>query len=72
MIQLKDLMKVYKKEGKSVEASNPLRWENKITFGSTRREGPAWETEVVGKRAGAGSGIGKDRRKIQRARRRNK
>jgi hypothetical protein len=57
MIQLTDHMKLNRKEGPSVDASTPLRRENKIIMRGRRREGLGWKREVGGKRW-SGSSIG--------------
>jgi hypothetical protein len=71
MMQLKDHMKLNKKEGQSVDASNPLRRENKIIMRSRRKKGPGWKRGEEGKK-GAGPGMGRHRREVQRARRTNR
>ena len=43
MIQLKDHMKLNKKEDQSVDVSHPLRRWNEIITGGREREGSGWE-----------------------------
>jgi hypothetical protein len=43
MIQLKDHIKLNKKEGHSVNASIPLRTGNQINMGDRGREASGWE-----------------------------
>ena len=50
MIQLTDYMKLKKKEGQSMDASNPLKRWNKIIRGGSRRE--AWVEEGQGRKKG--------------------
>jgi hypothetical protein len=71
MVQLKDCMKVNKKEGQSVDASNPLTRGNKIITGGRERERPGWERRREGDRE-AGPGMRRERRKIQATRRVNR
>jgi hypothetical protein len=64
MIQPTDHIKLNKKEGHSVYASNPLRRRNKIITGGRGKEGSGWERGGEGKEgpAEAVPGIGRDRR----------
>jgi hypothetical protein len=71
MIKLKDRIKSTKKEGKSVDASNPFRGENKITTGGRGKDESGWEREG-GRKKGTGPSVGRDRREIQRPRRMDK
>jgi hypothetical protein len=48
IIQLTDHRKLNKKEGSSVDTSNPLRRRNKIIMRDRRREGSGWEGEREG------------------------
>jgi hypothetical protein len=52
MIQLTDQMKLNKKEGQSVDASNLLREGNKIITGGRGREGSDCESGGEGKKGG--------------------
>jgi hypothetical protein len=69
VICLTDPEKLNKKEGPSEDASIILlRRGNKIIMGGKRRERPGWEWGERQKRW-VGSGMGRDRREAQRARR---
>jgi hypothetical protein len=48
------------KESQSVDASTPLRRENKIIMAGRERKG-----SVLGENKGSGTGMGKDRREVQ-------
>jgi hypothetical protein len=64
MIQLTDRRKLNKKEGPSVDNSNPLRRENKTIMGGTGKEEPGcWVGE--GKRRENGNRIGSWRRETR-------
>ena len=60
MIQLIDHNELNKKESQSVDASTPLRRENKIIMAGRERKG-----SVLGENKGSGTGMGKDRREVQ-------
>ena len=68
MIQPSDPKKLNKKEGPSKDASIPLRRGNKIVMGGRGKKELGGRGEREGNR-GAGSGMGRDRREGQRARR---
>jgi hypothetical protein len=63
-------MKLNRKEGQCVDISIPLR-RGKIIMGGRKREGPGWE-RGGGEKRGSGSGMGSDRRDVQKARRINR
>ena len=63
-IQLADHMKLNKKEGYNVDASNPLRWGSEIIMGDRGWEGPVWEREGLWKKWGTGWGMERDRREV--------
>jgi hypothetical protein len=64
--QFSDHMKLNKTEGQSMDAPIPLRG-NKIMMGGRGREGPGRRGKRREK-GRAGSGMGRDRREVQRAR----
>jgi len=64
-------MKLNKREDQGVDASILLRRGNKIIMGGRGREGPWRERGGRGK-GGAGSGMGRDRRAVQRVRKMNR
>ena len=64
MIQLKDLTTLNKKEDQSVDTSILLRRGNKIITGGTGIKGSQRERGRIGE----GSGMGRDRRKVEKAR----
>ena len=69
-IQLTDNMKPNIKEGQSINASIPLRKVNKVIKGCSRRNGPRWEMGRGGIKQ-AGSGIGRNKKEVQRSRKMN-
>ena len=64
MIQLTYNMKPNKKESQSVDASNPLRRENKIITGGKGREGPELQKGGRRKREVTEPGMGRDWREV--------
>ena len=62
-------MKLNKKAGQSVDASNLFRMGNKIMMGGRGREGSQWEMRGEEKIRETGSDMGQDRREVQSARR---
>ena len=64
-----DYKKFNKKEGPSNDVSIPLRQGKKIITGGKGREGPGWKRVRGEEKWGTGSGIGGDRRHVQKARR---
>ena len=71
MIQPTNHMKLKKKENESVYASILLRRGNKIITEDRGRKVPGGREVREGKK-GAGSGIGRDRRQVQRVRKSNR
>ena len=59
-------MKLNKKEGPSMDASNPL---NKITKIIREAERGTWVSKGGNKGVGAGLGMGRDRTEVERSRR---
>ena len=64
-------MEFKKKKEQNVDASILHRTGNKTITGGRGREGPGREREEGGKRE-AGSGVGRDRREVQRVKKLNR
>lgn len=71
MIKFTDHMKLNMKDNQSVDASNSLRWGNRIIMRVRGRKGTGGRGGG-GKEWMAGFGLGRDRREVQRIRRMNR